>query len=65
LQKFPFPEVKSDWLDFYRNYLDVFNGKAEFEIKNSEVRRVLAVIETAFKASEARMAQKFTYDEER
>lgn len=58
------PEVHTDWLDFYRNYLDVMNGEAEFAIKNEQVRRVLAVIDAVFLSSETRSSIRFTYDDE-
>ena len=48
----PLPEVETDWVDFYRNFTDVMNGKAEFKIKDSEVRRVLALMEAARQSSE-------------
>ena len=59
------PQVETQWLDYYRNYLDVLNGKTEFAVKNHEVRRVLAVIEAIFKSGETGEAVKFTYDDER
>lgn len=46
------PEVKTDWVDFYRNVDDVLNGRAESKIKISEVRRVLSVMEAAWKSSD-------------
>ena len=42
----------SDVHDFYRNYVAAIDGKAEQLIKNTEVRRVLRVMETAFVSSE-------------
>lgn len=45
------PEIKTDALDFYRNFCDVLNGKAEFKVKISEVRRVLKVMEQAWESS--------------
>ena len=48
----PLPEIQTDWVDFYRNVSDVLNGKAESKIKISEVRRVLSVMEAAWKSSE-------------
>ena len=42
----------SDVHDFYRNYVAAIDGKAEQLIKNSEVRRVLLVMESAFASSE-------------
>ncbi len=46
------PEVKTDWVDFYRNVDDVLNGRAESKIKIPEVRRVLSVMEAAWKSSD-------------
>jgi hypothetical protein len=43
--------VDTDWVDFYRNVDDVLNGKAESKIKISEVRRVLSVMEAAWKSA--------------
>lgn len=45
------PEVETDWLEFYRNVTDVLNGRGESKIKIPEVRRVLAVMEAAWKSS--------------
>jgi predicted dehydrogenase len=47
----PLPAVDTDWVDFYRNVDDVLNGKAESKIKISEVRRVLSVMEAAWKSA--------------
>lgn len=48
----PLPEIQTDWVDFYRNVDDVLNGRAESKIKISEVRRVLSVMEAAWKSAE-------------
>ena len=42
----------SDVHDFYRNYVAAIDGKEEQLIKNCEVRRVLLVMEAAFKSAE-------------
>ena len=42
----------SDVHDFYRNFTAAIDGKAEQLIKNCEVRRVLLVMEAAFKSAE-------------
>ena len=42
----------SDVHDFYRNYTAAIDGKEEQLIKNEEVRRVLLVMENAFKSGE-------------
>lgn len=46
------PEVKTEWTDFYKNFVQVINGKEELKIKISEVRKVLSVMEAAFLSSE-------------
>jgi predicted dehydrogenase len=48
----PLPQVESDWAEFYRNVADTIDGKAESRIKIPEVRRVLALMEAAWKSSE-------------
>ena len=48
----------SDVHDFYRNYTRAIDGKEEQLIKNSEVRRVLRVMETAFISGETGEAVK-------
>lgn len=48
----PLPEVETDWVDFYKNVQNVLTGKEESTIKISEVRRVLSVMEAAWKSSE-------------
>lgn len=45
------PEVKTDWVDFYKNVAATLNGKEESKIKISEVRRVLKVMESAWESS--------------
>lgn len=52
----PLPTVETDWVNFYRNVVDVLNGKAESLIKISEVRRVLSVMEAAWKSAESNEA---------
>jgi predicted dehydrogenase len=48
----PLPEIKTDWTDFYRNFVDVLDGKAEQKIKLDEVRMVLSVMAAAVESSE-------------
>ena len=48
----------SDVHDFYRNYTAAIDGKEEQLIKNAEVRRVLLVMEAAFKSAETESAVK-------
>lgn len=60
----PLPKVDTDWTDFYRNYLDVMNGKAEFIVQPAQVRRVLAVIEAVFLSGETGQSVLFEYDKQ-
>lgn len=48
----PLPEVKTDWVDFYKNIDDVLNGRAELKVTIPSVRRVLSVMEAAWKSAE-------------
>ena len=50
------PEIETDWVDFYRNVIDVLNGRAESLIKISEVRRVLAVMQAAWESANTNKA---------
>lgn len=47
----PLPEVKPDWLDFYRNFAATVAGREELIVKPEEVRRVLSVMEAAFESA--------------
>lgn len=42
----------ADVYDFYRNFCDVIDGKAELIVKSDEVMRVMKVMEAAFKSDE-------------
>ena len=44
----------SDVHDFYRNFVAAVNGNEEQLVKNSEVRRVLLVMENCFKSNETK-----------
>lgn len=55
----PLPEIQTDVLEFYRNFRDVLNDKAVQNVKISEVRRVLAVMEACRRSSETGMAIAF------
>ena len=50
----PLPEIQTDVKEFFINLNDVMEGKAELKVKIHEVRRVLAVMEAAVKASETK-----------
>lgn len=53
------PQIETDWVDFYRNVINVINGEEEFKIKIEEVRRVLAVMEAARISSQSGKAIEF------
>lgn len=55
----PLPEVKTEWTDFYKNFVEVLNDKEELKIKIPEVRRVLSVMEAAFLSSETNKTVEF------
>jgi scyllo-inositol 2-dehydrogenase (NADP+) len=55
----PLPEVETDWTDYYKNFVEVLNGKSELKIKVSEVRRVLAVMEAVFESSKLNQSISF------
>jgi predicted dehydrogenase len=46
------PEVKADWLDYYRNIVDVLNGKAQPIVKTDEALRVMKLIDLVFLSQE-------------
>lgn len=48
----PLPEVVTDWTDYYRNIVDVLDGKAELIVKPEECLRVMKVIDAIFESSE-------------
>ena len=60
----PLPEVETDWCDFYRNYVAVMNGEAEFVVQPEQVRRVLAVLQACFESAKTMQSVPFTYDRE-
>lgn len=51
---------KTDVHDFYRNFCLAIDGKAEQKVKNSEARRVLAVMMAAFLSDETKQTVKVT-----
>ena len=53
LDSYEIEKQKSDVHNFYRNFCKACDGTEEQLIKNSQVRRVLMVMETAFKSAEA------------
>jgi len=54
----PLPEIKTDWLDFYRNICDAINGKADQEVKPEQTLRVMKIIDTAFESNKQKCAVK-------
>ncbi len=52
LDEYDIERLSSDVHNFYRNFVDAVDGKAEQLIKNAEVRRVLRVMESCFKSNE-------------
>lgn len=56
LDEFDWTRPVSDVHDFYRNLVATIDGKAEIIVKLPEVRRVLAVMEAAFRSSESGQA---------
>lgn len=54
LKEYDMPRPKLDVHDYYRNFCRVIDGEEESLIKLSEVRRVMQVMEAAFKSDECR-----------
>ena len=49
----PLPEiVGTHWTDYYKNIVEVLNGKAELRVTPEQVLRVMKVIDAAFKSNE-------------
>lgn len=51
IQHHPLPQVETDVCDFYRNFADWIDGKAEPLVKNSEVMWTLQVIAKIFESA--------------
>ena len=49
--KHPLPIVNEDVKQFYENFVDAIEGKAEPVIKNDEVMQVMRIMEHAFESS--------------
>jgi len=58
LNTYELQKPKSDVHDFYRNFCNAIDGEEEQLIKNNEVRRVLCVMEAAFKSAEEKQILK-------
>ncbi|MCL2056939.1 MAG: Gfo/Idh/MocA family oxidoreductase [Oscillospiraceae bacterium] len=52
IKEYPLPKVESDVRDFYRNVYDVIRNGAQPLITHRQVRRVMKIMEAAFKSSE-------------
>lgn len=48
VKQLEFPEGKAEYVHFYQNFEEVVDGKAQPIVKNSEVRRVMQLIEKIF-----------------
>jgi scyllo-inositol 2-dehydrogenase (NADP+) len=55
----PLPIQKSELREYYRNVIDVIEGKAEVIVKNTEVLRVMKVMEACFLSDETQQAVDF------
>ena len=58
MEEVPLPDVKPDWADYYKNIVDVLDGKAELIVKPEEALRVMKVIDLMFKANREGCGQK-------
>ena len=52
-KELPLPDVQSDWSDYYRNIVEVLEGRAKATVQLSQVLRVMKVIDTVFASAEA------------
>lgn len=43
-KELPLPDVQSDWSDYYRNIVEVLEGRAKATVQLSQVLRVMKVI---------------------
>ena len=53
------PIANHEQIEFFENYRDAREGKTEFIIKNSEIRRVMQVLEAVWESSEKNEVIKF------
>lgn len=53
------PMGESMWTEYYKNYLEVLNGRAEPAVKLSEVRRVLALMDAVRLSSDTKQSVSF------
>ena len=50
IERYPLPEAKGDWAEFYENVAATIHGEAESLITYDEQRRLLRLIEAVFKS---------------
>ncbi len=48
----PLPEVETNWSDYYKNIVNVIEGKAELIVKPEEALRVMKVIDLLFQSQD-------------
>ncbi|MFA7672830.1 MAG: Gfo/Idh/MocA family oxidoreductase [Clostridia bacterium] len=48
LEELPLPEITSEWAEYYMNVLAYLEGREEINVKQSEIRRVMQVVEAGF-----------------
>ena len=53
------PLCKSQWTEYYKNYLDVLNGEDVLAVRVNEVRRVLKLMETVRLSAEKKQSVSF------
>lgn len=59
VEELALPEVKTDVVDFSRNFLDAVEGKCEQLVKHDEMLRVMKIIDAAFKSGNEGICVKF------
>ena len=58
LEALPLPEVRTDWVDYYKNIMAVLAGKEELIVKPEESRKVMQVMAAIFESHETGKAVK-------
>jgi len=53
IETLPLPIAKGDWLDLYRNLLDVMQGKAQPVVTHDQVRRCMLLVDAIFESAKA------------
>jgi predicted dehydrogenase len=51
VETLPLPEVKTSWLDYYRNFAAAARGETEPFVTHAQMNRLMRVIEAAFESS--------------